>query len=61
MTQQHDNYKNPCVVTIRKRHNSSYDYDFYTLQYDDEDYALTGTLEDIINELSEHMDNMKGE
>lgn len=61
MAQKHDNYTNPCVVTIRKRHNKSYDYDFYTLQYADEDYALTGTLEDIINELSEHMDNMKGE
>lgn len=61
MTQQHDNYKNPCVVTITKLHQGNYDYDYYTLQYQDESYTLTGTLEDIINELSEHMDNMKGD
>lgn len=61
MTQRHDDYANPCVVTITKRHQCNYIYDFYELTYSDEDWTLVGTKEDVIKELSEHMDNMKGE
>lgn len=58
MVQQHDNYKNPCVVTIEKTHQGNYDYDYYKLSYDNEDWCLYGTLEDVVAELQEHMDNM---
>lgn len=61
MAQKHDDYANPCVVTITKRHQRDYDYDFYELTYEDEGWTLMGMKEDVIKELSEHMDNMKGE
>lgn len=55
-----DNYKNPCVLTITKHTQKQYDYDFYTLRYENEgeEWELYGLAEDILAELGEHMNNM---
>lgn len=57
MTQQHDNYDNPCRVTIYKGQGE----DAWTLRYEDEGYEYYCDKKELLNELSEHMDNMKGE
>lgn len=57
MTQQHDNYDNPCRVTIYKVKGE----DNWILRYEDEDYEYYCNQEELLTELSEHMDNMKGE
>lgn len=56
MTQQHTDYDNPCRVTIYKGEGE----DAWTLRYEDEGYEYYCTQEELLNELSEHMDNMKG-
>lgn len=57
MTQQHDNYDNPCRVTIYKGKGE----DIWTLRYEDEGYEYYCDKKELLTELSEHMDNMKGE
>ena len=57
MTQRHDNYNNPCRITIRKCKGENN----WTLLYEDEGYEYYCTQEELLAELSEHMDNMKGE
>lgn len=39
------------------KHNNG----FYTLMYPDEAWEFYGTKEEILTEISEHMENMKGE
>lgn len=56
MTQQHDNYDNPCRVTIYKGKGE----DTWTLRYEDEGYEYYCNQEELLTELSEHMVNMKG-
>lgn len=55
MAQKHDNYKNPCVVKIEKTYLDNYDYYYYKLIYDDENWCLCGTLEGVVAELQERM------
>lgn len=57
MAQQHDNYDNPCRVTIYKVKGE----DNWILRYEDEGYDYYCNQEELLTELSEHMDNMKGE
>lgn len=57
MTQQNDDYDNPCRVTIYKGKGE----DTWTLRYEDEGYEYYCNQEELLTELSEHMDNMKGE
>lgn len=57
MAQQHDNYDNPCRVTIRKCKGE----DAWILRYEDEGYEYYCNQEELLTELSEHMDNMRGE
>lgn len=54
-----NNYKGYVMLGITKHNNG-----FYTLRYvkpTDEAWALYGTKEEILEELSEHMELMKGE
>lgn len=53
---KHDDYENPCGMTITKHKNG-----FYTLKYISENFEMWGTKDDILNELGEHLDNMKGD
>lgn len=57
MTQQHDNYGNSCRMTIYKGKGG----DTWILRYEDEGYEYYCNQEELLTELSEHMDNMKGE
>lgn len=54
---KHDNYDRVANIRLEKHKQRQYGYTYYTLNYGD--YELYGTKEDIINELSEHMDNME--
>ena len=56
---KHDNYNVVANITIVKADTEMYK-GFYTLRYnnDGEEWELFGTKEEILNELSEHMDNM---
>ena len=56
---KHDNYNNPCVIKITKLHQKQYDYDYYVLSYEDEDWELTATEEELFEELAEHLELMK--
>lgn len=56
---KHSNYDIVANITIIKADAEMYK-DFYTLRYNNkgEEWELFGTKEEILNELSEHMDNM---
>ena len=58
---EHDNYDKVANITITKADAEMYK-GFYTLRYnnDGEEYELYGTKNEILEELSEHLDNMKG-
>lgn len=51
---KHDNYKNPAIITIRKTYIGGEEN--YQLSYDDEDWGLCGSKEEILEEISEHLD-----
>lgn len=58
---KHTNYTNPCRITITKKHQKNYDYDYYVLKYIDDGYEYYCSQEELLAELSEHMDNMRSE
>ena len=47
-------YKNPCIITITKLPNG-----LYKLSYDDEDWEFLCSKPEAIEEITEHLDNMK--
>lgn len=54
---KHDDYDKRTEIVLTRHDNT-----FYTLNYiapDDERYALYGTKEEVLEELSEHMELMK--
>ena len=51
---KHDNYDNPCHITISKHEED----DLYTLRYEDEDYEYLCSKEELLEELSEHLNLM---
>lgn len=57
---KHDNYDNPCVITITKKcHIGGGCY--YSLKYEQEDYEFICSKDELLAELGEHLDNMKSE
>lgn len=55
---KHTNYKNPCIIKITKLHQDQFDYDYYRISYEDEDWELTATKDELLEEISEHLDNI---
>lgn len=51
---KHDNYKSVATITLEKTENGQ-----YMLSYDDESWTLWADKDEILEELGEHMDNMK--
>lgn len=62
---KHDNYDSTAGITLVKANTRKYEgmSDFFSLRYNNggEEWELYGTKEEILEELSEHMDNMKME
>lgn len=62
---KHDNYDSTASITLVKANTRKYEgmADFFSLRYNNEgeEWELYGTKEEILEELSEHMDNMKME
>ena len=52
---KHDNFENPCRITIFKGKG-----DNYTLRYEDEGYEFYCSKVELLEELAEHLTNMKG-
>lgn len=52
----HDNYSSEVNINLKKR-KTSYGVVF-ELEYDNENWHFTGTAEEVLEELSEHMENM---
>lgn len=50
---KHNNYDNPAEITIVRL-----DEDHFDLAYGEEDWSLIGTKDEVLEELSEHMDLM---
>lgn len=55
---KHNNYANPCVATIYKRQGLDGE-DIYVLSYQDEEWELTATKDEVLEELSEHLELMR--
>ena len=53
---KHNGYGNPCHITIHKHPNG-----FYTLAYPDEGYEYYCSEGELLEEIREHLDLMKGE
>lgn len=52
---KHDNYKNPVIITIYKNRDITGN-DYYTLRYDDEEWEFDASKEEILEEISEHLE-----
>lgn len=53
---KHDNYDNPCKITLYKKPDGD-----YLLRYDSENYELLCSEEELLEEIQEHINLMKGE
>ena len=53
---KHDNYNRVCEITITKHNDNSYE-----LKYLDENWVLSASKEEILEELGGHMELMKGD
>lgn len=54
---KHTDYDNPChIVIFKHRQNGA-----YTLRYEDENYELYCTKDELLEELGEHLENMREE
>lgn len=52
-----DDYDSVCKLQITKHNDNA-----YTLEYlDENNYTLYGTKTDTLQEIAEHLDNMKGD
>lgn len=51
---KHSDYKNPAVITIRRQGEN------YRLTYADEEWELYAGLEEILDEIKEHLILMEG-
>ena len=54
---KHSNYKSTAVVTIKKVKFG--DDDCYELSYDDDQWSLSASKDEILEELSEHLELMR--
>ena len=51
---KHSDYSNPCEIRVTKL-----DDDVYRLQYSDENFELVGMLDDVVDEIKEHLALMR--
>lgn len=48
-------------LTITKKHQKQYDYDYYVVQFNGADFRLNGMKEDIIARLADDLEHLKTE
>lgn len=53
---KHTDYDNPCHIVITKHKNG-----MYTLRYEDENYEFYCSKNELLEELREHVENMREE